>query len=433
MSPFTIGIIGMVLLFVILFLRFPISWSMLLVGLVGYSVIVSPESGVSLLGRVPFTTVASYELGVIPLFMLMGYFFLHSGFGSDLYVAMYKWLGRLPGGLAISTVGACAAFAAICGSAPATVATIGSVALPEMKRYNYESGLACGVVAGGATLGILIPPSIILVIYGLLTEQSIGPLFIAGIIPGIILAALFMGAVYIQYRRNPKVAPRGEKSTFKEKVATLKTAWIVIFLFLLVIIGIYTGIFTPTEAASVGAFLALVIALIRRRMPWKSFKGAVTDTVQMSGMIFCGLVGGMILGYFLAVTKIPMGLATWVGGLEMPPIMVMVGILALMFLLGCIIEGMILVILMIPIIYPVVLSLGYDPIWFGVIVVLITGVALMTPPIGANVFVTVLIAKDVPMYTVFRGVMPFVIASFVCTGLLLAFPQIVLFLPNLLY
>lgn len=427
------GIVGMVLLFVILFLRFPISWSMLLVGLVGYCFLVSLDSGLTLLGRVPFTTTASYELGVIPLFMLMGYFFLHSGFGADLYNAMYKWLGRLPGGLGMSTITACAAFAAICGSSPATVATIGSVALPEMKRYNYQPALACGLVAGGATLGILIPPSIILVIYGLLTEQSIGPLFIAGIIPGLLLTGLFLATIYIQVRRNPQVAPRGEPSTFKEKLATLKTAWIVVFLFLLVIIGIYTGIFTPTEAASIGAFLALVIALIRRKMPWQNFKNAVTDTVKISGMIFCGLIGGYVLSYFLAVTKIPMGLATWIGGLQLPPMLVMIGILALMFVLGCVVEGMILIILMIPIIYPSVISLGFDPIWFGVIVVLITGVALMTPPIGANVFLTTLIAKDVPMYTVFRGVTPFVIASIVCSGILLAFPQIATFLPELLY
>lgn len=433
MNTFTAGIIFFVLLFVVLFLKFPISWSMLLIGFVGYSLLVGLDSGLTVFGRVPFTTFASYELGVIPLFMLMGFFFLYSGFGTDLYTSMYKWFGRLPGGLGMTTIAACAAFGAICGSAAATVATIGTVALPEMKRYNYDPALSTGIVAGGANLGILIPPSIIMVIYGMLTENSIGVLFIAGFIPGLLLAALFMLTIYIQYRRNPQIAPRGESSTLKEKFATLKTAWVVIFLFLLVIIGIYRGIFTPTEAASVGAFLAMVIGLARRKLPWKAFKGAVRDTVNVTGMIFCGLVGGYVLSYFLAVTKIPMWLAGFIGGLQVAPMVVMIGILALMFLLGCFIDGIILIILMIPILYPSVIALGFDPIWFGVIVVMITAVGLMTPPIGANVFLTTLIAKDVPMYTVFRGVTPFVIASIVFTAILCAAPVIATFLPQLMY
>ncbi len=424
MNPTIAGIVGMACLFLLFVIRMPIPFAMGLVGVIGFSLIATWDQGLSILGRMPYTNSSSYDLVVIPLFMMMGFFFLHSGFSSDLYNTMYKILGRLPGGLGIATIITCAGFSCICGSAPATIATIGSVAFPEMKKYKYDDGLACGIIAAGGNLGILIPPSIIFVIYGMLSEQSIGKLFMAGIWPGVMLSIVMVITILLVVWRHPGYAPKSEEHfTFREKLVSLKNAWVIIFLFAIVMGGIYSGIFTATEAASVGAALALIIAIARRRMSWKNFKDAMMDSIQMTGMIFAGLMASQVLGQFLAITKIPMSLATWITTLEVSRYVIMSGILIVMFIMGMFIEAMSLIILMIPILMPVVFALDFNPIWFGVIVVLITEVGLISPPVASGVFLTSLVTS-VPIPRVYRGVMPFVWATIVAAFILVFWQQL---------
>ncbi len=431
MSLAVVGIVGIVvLLFLFFILRVPIAFSMMLVGVAGYAYIVSLGSGISLLGRVPYVTAASYDLSQIPLFTLMGYFALHSGISKELYETMYKWLGRLPGGLSMATIGASTAFASICGSSTATAATIGAVAIPEMRRFGYKPGFAAASSAVGGTLGIMIPPSIIFVIYAVLTEESIGKLFIAGIIPGIILAILYMVTIWIITLRNPSAAPRGPSFSFKEKVFSLKGTWSVIVLFLLVIVSIYTGIFTATEAAGAGCAGALIIALVRRRISRENFVSAIMETVIITGMGFVILIGAFTFSYFMAVTELPMQLAQWVVGLAVPPVAIMAVILLVLFIMGCFMDSMSLVVLMVPILYPVVIALGFDSLWFGVMSVLFVEMGIITPPVGANVFVIAGVAKDVPIYNIFGYIWPFVVALLVLGAILLAFPDLALFLPR---
>ena len=430
MSPLIVGLIGIGLLFILFICRIPIGFAMALVGFAGYAYIVNAHAALSLLGIVPCSTAASYELSVIPLFVLMGYFAFYSGSSGEFYDATYKWLGKLPGSLAMASTATAAGFASICGSSPATAATVGAVALPEMKRYNYEPGLATGAVAAGGTLGIMIPPSVILVIYGILTEQSIGKLFMAGVFPGLLLTALYMLTIYILVRRNPKIAPAAPSSfSFREKLIALKGIWTFLVLFLLVMVGIYTGIFTPTEAASVGAFGAFLLAVIRRRLSRQNFVAAITESVVITGMAFAILIGAWLFGYFLSITRIPMELAALVAGLPVPNLVIMGAILLILLVLGCFMDSMSVVILTMPIFFPVVIALGFDPIWFGIMVVLLVEMGLITPPVGPNVFIIAGVAKDIPMYTIFRGIVPFLMADIVCAVILVAFPAIALFLP----
>ncbi len=433
MSPLIIGLLGIGLLFILFLCRIPIGFAMGIVGFVGFAYLVNVDSALSMLGIVPFSTAASYELSVIPLFVLMGYFVFYSGSSSELYDAAYKWLGKLPGSLAMASIVTAAGFSAICGSSPATAATVGTVALPEMKRHGYEPGLAAGAVAAGGTLGIMIPPSVILIIYGILTQQSISKLFIAGIFPGLLLTALFMLTIYILVQRNPKIAPPTPSSfSFREKVIALKSVWAFLALFLLVIVGIYTGIFTPTEAAAVGASGAFLLAVIRRRLSRQSFVAALVGSVVITGMIFAILIGAWLFSCFLSVTRIPMEVAGLVVGLPVPNLAIMGTLLLILLILGCFMDSMSVVILTMPIFFPMVVALGFDPIWFGIIVVLLVEMGLITPPVGPNVFIISGIAKDVPMYTIFRGIVPFLIACIVCAVILVAFPQIALFLPSLM-
>jgi tripartite ATP-independent transporter DctM subunit len=430
MNPLLVGIIAIVILMILLCLRVPIAVSMILVGIAGYCYIVSIKSGIGILGRVPYIVAASYDLSQIPLFILMGHFALYSGSSAELYQATYKWLGRLPGGLAISTIGASAAFSSICGSSTATTATIGAVALPEMEKYHYNPGLACAATAAGGTLGILVPPSIILIIYAMLTEQSIGKLFVAGILPGILLGLLFMLTIYLLTKRNPRLAPPAPHFSLGEKLLSIRSVWSVAILFILVIIGIYTGVFTPSEAAGVGSLGALLVSLVRRRMTAQNFIAAVQETVKVTGMAFLILIGASIFGYFLAVTEMPMKLAAFVAELSWPPLVVMIAICVVLFIMGFFMDSMSIVILMIPILYPMILRLGFDPLWFGIMTVVLTELGLLTPPVGPNVFVIAGIAKDVPMHTIFRSIIPFVITGLIFGIILLVFPQIALFLPD---
>jgi len=432
LTPLIAGTVAVSVLIILIFAGMNIGLAMALIGFLGMSYINSLNAGLTTVGTSPFTTVSSDGFSVIPLFMLMGIFCFHSGLIRDLYLTMHKWLGHLPGGLAMATVAGCAGFAAVCGSSTATVATLGMVALPEMRRYKYDARLATGVIAAGGSIGSMIPPSIILILYGILTEQSIGRLFLAGFIPGVTEAIFYMITILILCKTNPMIGPRGEKVSFTEKLVSLKGTWGVLVLFILVLGGIYTGVFTPTEAAGVGAFGAFLFALGRRKLGWRVFGNSLTDTTKNTAMCFVILIGALIFNYLLAVSRLPFELATFAAGLEVNRFLILGIIMVITLILGCFMSGMAIIMLTIPIFFPVIMALDFNPIWFGILVTRMTEIGVITPPIGINVFVMYGVAKDIPMGTIFRGIVPFLIADFFHIAMLVAFPQISLFLPNLM-
>lgn len=432
MSLSTIGIIGIIFLLVGLFSRMPVGFVMALLGLAGFSYVVNFDAGLNLLARDIWETFSSYSLTVIPLFVFMGQLAYQSGISRRLYHAAYVIVGNRPGGLAMATIGACAGFSAISGSTNATAATMATVTIPEMKRRRYDMGLATGTVAAGGSLGILIPPSVIFIVYGILTEQSIGQLFAAGILPGLLLCGLFFIVIALQVRRNPSLAPPGPKTTLKRKVRSFTGVIETLILFMLVMGGLFFGIFTPTEAAAAGAFLTLVIALVRRQLSWRGFVQSLSDTTKISCMVMVIVMGAVVFGHFMAITRVPFDLANWVGSLPLPA-HVILGLIILVYLIGgCFMDALAMIMLTVPIFFPVVLALGFDPIWFGVIIVLVTEMGVITPPVGVNVYVVHGVAKDVPLETIFRGVLPMLLAMLVCNLLLILFPQIALFLPGLM-
>jgi tripartite ATP-independent transporter DctM subunit len=430
MDPIIIGIAGILLMLVLLLLRMNIGFAMGIVGFVGFVLLTSFSAGVSMMGMVTYKSGSSYTLTVVPLFILMGLFSNSSRMGYDLYQTIYRWIGFLPGGLAMATVVACAGFAAISGSSLATAAIMGMVALPEMKRFNYDNALATGCVAAGGTLGILIPPSTIMIIYGILTEQPIGVLFIAGILPGILLTLLFLATIYLLTKRNPLLGPAGPRYSWKERFLALKDTGSIIFLFALVIGGLYTGWFSPTEAAGVGAFGALAIVVVKGRLTRSNLISSLREAALTTAMIFTILIGANILGYFMTVSQIPESLSRWIVSLGLNRYVVMSIICIIYIILGCLMEGMAIMVLTLPVVFPLVLQMGFDPIWFGVMVTLFIEMGLITPPVGVNVFVISGIAKDIPMYTIFRGIVPFFFAMVICMIILIIFPQIALFLPH---
>jgi len=431
MTPTVIGIIGIAALFLLIFSRMPIGFIMIIVGFLGFGSIVSFDAGLSLVARDVYSVFSSYNLTVIPLFVLMGQVAFHAGISSRLFAAAYKFIGFLPGGLAIAAVGACAAFAAICGSTNATAATMAAATLPEMKRYNYRPELATGVVAAGGSLGILIPPSVIFIVYGILTEQSIGKLFIAGLLPGILLTILFIITILIWTTLKPDVGPRGQATSFREKLESLSGLVETLILFALVMGGLFAGIFTPTEAGAIGAFGSIVLALFRRKLTWDGFVCSLFETTRITCMILVIVAGATVFGHFLAVSRIPFDIATWITGFDLPASVIMCMIIFVYLIGGCFIDSLALIMLTIPIFYPVVTRLGFDALWFGVIIVLVTQIGVITPPVGANVYVVSGVARDVPLDVIFKGVVPFVIALIVGTLLLVPFPQIALWLPAL--
>lgn len=432
MSPIEIGFIGVGILFLLLFAGIPIGFAMGVVGIGGVIYLAGVGAAFGMLRTVAYTTFSNYGLTVIPLFLLMGQICYFAGISAMLYHSVYTWLGHLRGGLAMATIGACAGFAAVSGSSTATVATMGTVALPEMRRYNYSPQLATGCIAAGGGLGILIPPSVILIVYGLLVEEAIGELFIAGIFPGLCQAFIFMAIIYLLCRLNPALGPKGPATSFRDKVVSLKDSWIVVVLFIIVMGGIYLGIFSPTEAAAVGAFGALIFALARRKLNWQSFTSSLLEAGKTTAMIFLIVLGANFLGYFLAITRLPQELVNLVTGLTTNTYVVMVLIIFMYAILGCFMEGLSMMLLTIPIIFPLVTAMGFDPIWFGVMIVLVFEMGLITPPVGINVFVIAGIAQDTPMYTIFRGIIPFFIGDICLVALVVIFPNIVLFLPNLM-
>jgi len=431
-SPTLTGLIGIAALFILIFLRIPVGFVMAGVGFLGFGYIVSFDASMNMIAKDLFSVFGSYSLTVIPLFVLMGQLAYHSGISKRLFNAAYKFIGHWPGGLAIATVGACAAFAAICGSTNATAATMGAATLPEMKRYNYKPELATGVVAAGGSLGILIPPSVIFIVYGILTEQSIGRLFMAGLLPGLILVLLFILAIVIWTRMRPELGPKGPKVPLREKLASLSGLIETLLLFVLIMGGLFWGFFTPTEAGAIGAFGTLLLGLAGRNLTMKGFIASLAETTRISCMILVIVAGATIFGHFLAVSRIPFDIARGVSEIQLPRYAVMLIIIMVYLIGGCIIDSLALIMLTIPIFYPVVLLLGYDPIWFGVIIVLVTQIGVITPPVGINVYVVSGVARDVPLDVIFKGVLPFLAALIAGTLLLIAFPQIPLLLPGLM-
>jgi tripartite ATP-independent transporter DctM subunit len=433
MSPLLIGFTGTAVFFLLLVLRMPIAYAMALVGFMGFSYLVSPEAAFRVVAKDIFSTFSSYSLSVIPMFIWMGFLAFHSGIGSRLYGFVYKLVGHFPGGLAVATQVTCALFGAVCGSNTATAATIGAISLPEMKKYNYDASFSTASVAAGGALGILIPPSVIFIVYGIATEQSVGKLFMAGIIPGILLMLLYMGAIVILTYRHPELGPAGPKSSWKERLIALQGGlWEVVVIFLLSLGGLFAGWFTPTEAGAVGAGGILVLSVLEKQLSWESFKKSLSDTTRTTAMIMFLVAGAVIFGRFMAVSRIPFLLASWAGNLMLPSFAVMGIILAIYLLLGCFIDALALILLTVPIFYPVVVTtLGYDPIWFGVIIVMVVAMGVITPPVGMNVYIIKGIAGDIPLETIFKGIWPFLWALIICLVILIAFPQIVTYIPSI--
>jgi len=433
MSPFAVGLIGIALLFVLFALRMPIAFIMALVGFAGFSYLVSPEAAFRVVSKDLYNTFASYSLSVIPMFVWMGFLAFHSGISTRLYTAAYKLVGHVRGGLAIATQVACAGFGAVCGSNTATAATMGAVSLPEMRKYNYDDSLATASVAAGGALGVLIPPSVIFIVYGVATQQSISKLFIAGIIPGILLMLLYMATVYLLTWRNPNLGPPGPRASWKERISVVgKSIWEILIVFSLSIGGLFAGWFTPTEAGAVGAFGVLIVSLAERQLSWEGFKKSLADTTRTTAMIMLLVAGAVIFGRFMAISQIPFVMADWAGSLPIPPFAVMAIMLVIYLILGCFIDALALILLTIPIFYPVAVGiLGYDPIWFGVIIVMVMAMGVITPPVGMNVYIVKGIAGDgVPLESIFRGIFPFLGALIICIAVLIAFPEIATFLPR---
>ncbi len=432
MSPTQAGILGCLLLLALLTSSMPVAFVMILVGAAGFGLVLNnPDPAMSMVCA-EFTSVFSdYNLTVIPLFVFMGQIAFHAGISRRLFNTAYCWLGPLPGGLAMATVGACTAFGAICGSGPATAATMAAVALPEMRRYKYDMELGSGAVAAGGSLGMLIPPSVVFIVYAIMTEQSVGKLFIAGIIPGLLIAVLFCATIHLNCRRRPHLGPASPPTTWGEKFRSLTGVSETLILFATVMGGMFLGFFTPTEAAAVGALGSLIIAATKRQLTRKMLLRSLHETVRTSCMVMIIVTGAVVFGRFLAVTRIPFELAGWLAGLDLPRWIIMAMIIIFYLLSGCFIDALALVLLTIPIFYPVIMTLKYDPVWFGVIIVVVTQMGVISPPVGVNAYVVSGIERDIPLQTVFKGSMPFLGALILAAGLLMLFPQLALFLPGL--
>lgn len=434
MSVLLIGLIGIACFFGLIMLRMPIAYAMALVGFVGFSYLTSVPASLDMVAKEVYNTFTSYSLSVIAMFVWMGFLAYYSGIGTSLYVFAYKMMGHLPGGLAIATQAACAVFGAICGSNTATAATMAAIALPEMNKYKYDKSLSTASIAAGGVLGVMIPPSVIFILYGMATEQSVGALFMAGIIPGVLLMSLNMGMIYWLTSRNPSLGPVGRRSSWGERISALRGGLgEALAVFILSIGGLFAGWFTPTEAGAVGAGGVLLIGLLEKRLGWEKLKRSLMDTTRTTAMIMLMLAGAVIFGRFMAVSRVPFELANWVGSLPWPPFAIMGMILLIYLILGCFIDALALILLTIPIFFPVVVdTLGYDPIWFGVVVVLVVAMGVITPPVGMNVYIIKGVAPDIPLETIFKGIWPFLGTIIICLILLMIFPGIATFLPELL-
>jgi tripartite ATP-independent transporter DctM subunit len=431
MSAEAVGVLGIAALLALFLLKVPIAFAMAAVGFVGFATLVGVDPAMSLLAQEIYETLSSFPLSVIPMFILMGSFAFASGISERLFSTTYTWVGGLRGGLTMATVLACAGFAAICGSTAATAATMGKIALPEMKKYGYDDTLATGTVASAGTLGILIPPSTVFLVYAILTEQSIGKLFIAGIVPGIILSLMFVAVVGILCARNPALGPPGESTTWGAKLRATTGITDAALLFLLAIGGLMLGWFSPTQGGAIGAAGGLLIGLSRRTLTWKSFVETGKDGLLTSCMVLFIIAGAIVFGRFMAVSKLPFLLAEWVGDLPLHRMAIIAIILFIYFIGGFFMDSMAFMVVTLPIFFPIVMKLGFDPIWFGVMMVLLGEMGVITPPVGVNVFVIKGIAPDVPLGKIFKGIFPFLYALILLTIVILFFPEIATFLPSL--
>lgn len=434
MSAELIGFIGIIVLVLLILFKVPVGLSLLIVGFAGIGLIKNVDVALSQLASSSFSTVNSYSLSVIPLFILMGMFMSNTGFGNDLFTAVEKWIGKVRGGLAIATIGAASIFSAISGSANATTATLAKICIPEMEKYNYKTTFATAAVAAGGTLGSLIPPSVLLILYGALTSEPIGALLIAGIVPGILMAICFMIMINIQVRMKPEIAPqRTETVSIKEKVYSLKNVWPFLVIFLISIGGIYVGVFTPNEAGAIGAMGAFILSVVTRRMSLKILLDSLDETLRITVMIFFVLIGASIFGRFLALSKIPMLLSDSITSLDVAPFVILTLILVVYFFLGMFLEGIAIMVLTLPIVYPIITDLGYNGLWFGVIMILIVNIGVLTPPLGLSVYIIAGIVKHVSIEQIFKGVIPSIITMILFIILLIIFPEIVTFLPEITF
>jgi C4-dicarboxylate transporter DctM subunit len=428
MSPEIVGFIGVALLLVLIFARMWVGLAMAIVGFFGIAYIAGFGVAFQTAGSAPFVFIFRYSLTVLPMFVLMGNIIAVTGIGTDLYNALNKWVGQARGGLAMATTGACALLGAITGANTAALITMSKIALPEMRKYGYDEPLATGCIACGSTLAYLIPPSVAFILYGIVTEVSIGKLFIAGILPGILLSALLMGAIYVVTKFRPQAGPAGMKSSFKEKIVSLKGVAATVVLFLIVLGGIYRGVFTPTEGGAVGAGGAIFIAIVMRRLNVKDFRDSLVDTGLMTAMVLILMMGVSIFMRFMAISKVPFLLTAVIGQLTVPPVVIFLAIVLLYVILGMFTDVIASVLLTIPILFPVITALGFDPIWFGVQVVMLIMLGEITPPVGMSVYLLSAFS-GVPVGTIFRGVWPFCVAIIICVVLITVFPQIALLLP----
>ncbi|MDI6761802.1 MAG: TRAP transporter large permease [Thermodesulfobacteriota bacterium] len=433
MDPITSGILGSVLLIILLFLGMPIAFVMMLVGFVGISYLTSVHAAMPVVARTVYETASNYPYTIIPLFILMGGFAGNAGITQELYQTFDKWFRRLPGGLGIATIAACAGFAALSGSSVAGAAAMGTIALPEMRRFNYAPRLATGAVAAGGTLGFLIPPSLGFVVYGMLTEQSIGKLLISGVLPGVLLSIAFIAIIFFMVKMNPALAPMTPGAvSWREKVLALSGIWETLLVFLLVMGGIYLGFINPTEAGAIGATALFVIVLLKKRLTLDNLFVSLLEAVRISVMVLFLVAGANVFSYFLALSTIPTAVSTWMAGLQVSPYVILAIIVSIYLVLGCFLDAISMMVLTMPVIFPVITTLGFDPIYFGVICVLMMEAGLITPPMGLNVYTLAGVAKDVPMEEIFRGAMPFLISIIAIVFLVTIFPKIALFLPNMM-
>lgn len=427
MSLITMALIGLFGLFTLMLLRMPISFSMFIVGFLGLLAAASPKAAFSVLTADVWNQFSSYTMSVIPLYILMGEIVFRTGVNQSLFNAAYKWVGQLRGGMAATVVLASSGFAAICGSNSATAAAMGTMALPELKKYKYDQSLSTGTVAAGGTLGIIIPPSTVLLVIALQTEQSVRQLFVASVIPGLLLTVMFLGTVFFLCRKNPGLGPAGPRASLKEKLASLPGLIPTLLLFVFVIGGLFLGWFTPTESGAFGAFGAMVIALAMKKLSFESLRDALFGTIKSSTMVITLVVGAMVFGRFLAITRLPYEVADWVNSLHISPVLVLVSILVIYLIGGSLMDALGFLIISIPIFYPTIISLGYDPIWFAVVLCIVTSAGAVTPPVGVNAFVVKGLSPEVPIMSIFRGACIYLVSYAVLISLLIAFPRIVTF------
>jgi tripartite ATP-independent transporter DctM subunit len=427
-----VGIIGIIILLLVLFfLGMPVGFAMAVVGFCGFWYVVSFQAAITMVANDIWSTFSSYGLTVVPLFIFLGYLAFNSGIADRLYNTAYKWFGHWRGGLAIATIGADELFAAICGSNTATAATMGKVALPQMQKYNYDNMLSSGTIVTGGTLGTVMPPSVVLIVIGLQTEQSIIKLFLGGILPAIILGILFVLTIFVLCRINPKYGPEGPRTSFKDKIRSITGVTEAVIIFILIIGGLYLGIFTPTEAGAVGVFFTLLVTVVPRRITWKGFTSSVMETLKISAMVFFLVTGAIIFGRFLAITRLPFMIAEFASGLPVSPYIILAFVLVNYLIGGCFVDSLGFLVLTIPIFFPLGMALGFDPIWYSIILTMVTTMGAITPPVGVNIYVVKALAPEIDLATIFKSVSFFLAACIACIIILIVFPQIVLIIPNM--